>query len=1062
MKKTEAINRLKIEAELFVSIGQWKKGLTHFVNGLIAEGVEVNEDLKAFKVKEHAADFISAFALPSATTEPVATVSEEIVATQVMVKKAAEKAVKERPKPRADKKRLFFDGVNSNTTEEIDVYGIYLLRDDKGQIVYAPNSIFRRDMPVLQTTKGEDGKPCMVKYPIPVYSPVYRAWKEGKISIMALLEDDQDLRAELFKVFLASLYAQGMKTGVFRTGIYNYKQNKAYAIYGTREELTEFYGDDILAKYENPFKIAPLGMGPSTYVFRPDMSDISKLKIALINQEQLATVLTDPEFKDVAGGEMVGDGNFFLNVETYYRKYNFSPTKQKNADFVKGFAAQIRALEPGVIKAKFCIDYKQMNKVLKRNGLEHLIGKVDGVGSIGNMKTWPEDWKHGQVIEINVDPEDWKGLRIVQQQIPDNKGYIGKSSIGPQAIRSDIEMIRKLLVEKGAVEEAKLLKLAVDGDVEAFEKILAADKDETLGDALKMYVEYISMSKKDSSMPSGYRIPCYEPANNVRLVRLLSFYQRQVKKVVSDMLSFKIQTNPDLDVLELKHYLKTGEHINYVMFPGGNKKTREHLTEKQFVNVGRNPWVGPANLQGATFVRDENGNIVWNHTTDTIYVSAKFGYSMFADDDGDPCLVCTSNVAFFPVIRRTMPPVEPPKSKYMTNEEYAKLDDWYVFINIVNALNSSLDALANTGIADNTSRAILITARTYGVDIPADQLLRMAEVCELMIQKMKRKSGKTADVTEDELLSVADSLVNSFWPLEGKKLYTGPYAHNEVKLQTKDAGKGRFSKESEIMAEFIKLFNKTKSICEMNPYDVVYNELRGCKFVLDHSDSTRIKKFFEDQWKAEIGKLSKKGEVVDGKFIEYGFSQTFIAKFCAEVDGYVRIAKDKARAISDTKARKKEFALIAEDVRNAIADARVIDNDGNSVPLDKTPVFYDIFPIDLRTEEEKKHDETVGRKPKYSCEDVFIKYCTLYFGKTGFGCVPKKDRTGDTSLGGSVYFLMPENFLIAYARILDPENPFALKAQIALPKIIEKRQKQEEARRERELAKQESINGDIY
>lgn len=937
-------------------------------------------------------------------------------------------------------KKLYFDGVNSNTNVVVTVPGLRFTRHiTENGSVYIPvrmHPVYGVEMPMLEV--DNDGDYPIIDLELPLHTPLYHYVKDGTLSIFRLLEEGSEDKQKLYELLMAKMYREDDEAGrPRRFGIFNPKKRHSYVVVGNRQQMKRWLGDDVIAKHDNAQKVAALTMGSSSFLYNKEKSNNEEFyNILIVNhQEYLGDVLPEYVGKIPGGweGTPVHDGCVITDTKFMISKYSSDAKSGAKVEYFQTYAAQARFRDPGLAKLKFCTDVNMMHRVMERNGFSHMIGQVDGVCSLSVIKSYPQDFKPGDVISVSL-TDVVNGLRLVAAPVSD-----GTSSLGGQIVRLAYKPSTDLLIEKGAPERALILKEAIQADASAYERVLKADKDSSLGDAVTEYIKYLCYAFPDTSKPSGYRVPMYESAWRHSLARFKSFYLRDVIKCRTAKVSFKIQCDPELDRLEFERYLDTETWVNYVSKPAkAQKKVRRLLESTKFLAVGRNPLVGDANCQD---VLDSGFS---NPTSDTMYVSCRMWYSMFGDEDGDSCFIVLSDVAQFIVERRNAPPVGEPKSKYVQDAVANTVPDTEIFLKLVEAHRMISEAAINTGIADLTTRGIVIANKIKGIEMTHQEIIDMAEYCEGAIQSMKRKGGKTASAgsSEDNL---RDQIVKKFWK-HPEPFPTGMLASREYKLLTKNYSLGKeATSDSKIMMTMINGLNDPRPYCATIPHRVVWEKLQGVKPSMRHADSLDLRKIFEKRWNAICPYLKYGGYVteengVKGKF-EFFFDMPWIIKISDDAMTHYRNGARAARTITENSERKIAFSNIKEGIRAYLK--------ANEPICEENPELVHI---------KDKHG--------FSPVDYYYRAIIARIGMLGFGAGNSQRNLDDDgapraySLPGGAFWYLPEKHLISVAKSIDPDNPWTIKAEESIDDILKKQEESKRRRQERQLAQDNELDDD--
>lgn len=906
---------------------------------------------------------------------------------------------------------LYYEGINPNAVVHVTCRALKLKRFvTENGTEYIPkthNPVFGKEMPVLDDVITD------YQLEIAQHTPIYEYIKRGDIEVIALAEDHSDNRHDVYQLAMQLLFTQDRKNGKeIRFAIYDPKKdNASYMLVGTRKQFIKVFGDDILAKHDNPQKVQPLISGSSAFLYNHEKSKHEYMDILIVSpQEYLGDVLSDYIGKIPGGweGVPIHDGAVVTSTKFLVKKY-MNPRKRadleakgKSPKYFQVSAPQARFREPALAKLKFCTDEFSMMEILTRNGYGHMAGKVHGVCSLSVIKSYPIDFKPGDVIRISLtDPVG--GLRLIAAPTSS-----GSSSLGGQSgARLDHEAYEKLLLEKGADKRAKMLRHAMEGDAHGWAWLLkVADKDGDLGDAVTEYIKHLCYAFKDEKVPSGWRVPMYLSNYKHAMTRYRSAYERKVVKCNTAPFGFKIQADITLDKMGFDHYLAEGEMVNFISWPGKLEQKYKYMLKKHmYVAVGRNPLVSFLNCQ------DSLDSGLDNPTKDTVYVPSWMWYSMFGDEDGDGCFVVLSNEAKFKVGRRPAPPKEEYKSKYKSDESVANVTDeeiWTKLIEVHDLINSSK---MNTGIADLVTRAIILANKVKGKEMTEQELLEMAEFCELQIQSMKRKGGKTADVSEDDVMDLSRLLVKKFWKHD-IPCPTGKNGVREYRLLTKDAGLGRSASDQRIMEGYCRLFKDPSEYCKTVPYRKMFEQLRGVKMYMNHGDSEKLRMYFEKRWSEVKASVFAGGYtyVVDGNkiFYPFNFNVNHIVGAFGIIDDFYGKESRIAMKIDDNTARKKAYGILKEKILNFLKD-----NEPKAFEDERGNVHFPDVP------------DTFGN----TRIDYFYRALIIYTGMKSFRAgVSTNNPEGEPraySRSGNAFWYLPWKHLIAVARQMNPDNPYA-------------------------------------
>lgn len=859
----------------------------------------------------------------------------------------------------------------------------------------------------------KDGKVSGVMYKkgkvsIAKNSPFAKWALEGKIKVMTIASTDADTKFYCYEYAALDAWKE---SGMLIYG--NLKKTECVLGVAKLKTWKKLTGHNP-QKESNPNKYIGTFMTPHSYK-----------SVSTRNGENIKLLVLEKQFTEA--GYPLNDGNMICAFSMFYER---TAEGKKRDDII--LKAAIEAEKAGVefdaskvelpdpkykrcnasfqfrSDPEFLIDGEPLH-ALKGKGYTHfqkfmrlcrkhnltpfsvvdgkLVWHFNAIATKDLIKTRVDELNEGDIIEFPA-----TALRIVGIKLSD-----GKSALGRQSIALHGDSVRQLLREY-AVEKAKVVYKALEGNPEAFYNVLMADTEATFEDAPLMPAKVFGF------MPSRDRIPMYESIFNVIMARIYTYCMEHVLKAKIFDYAAYVEVNEDLDKIEQAHFEEHGTWINVFNAPHCNKFLKANKEGVNW-NIGRNPIVAGGNVQG--FIFNE-----FNDTTDTIEISARALYTMFGDVDGDTVIIFPHKHISFPVYTRPAPAREEGKKKAKALIPEEKMCDA-----AIDAAMAVIQSAKDTGVLDNRRRQIITERWAAGRPCTPNEIMQMGNITEDAISGMKHHDAGAVIGAED--------LIIKKFGVNGKSARP-KNAPQEFRAISKHGGNSKAAgSPKECMLSLVRTWKKLDTT-RYNPYDEVLAQLKDASTKIHHKDSQWMKQQLVNFWRDNIAKHHRRGFYpwTEGEVKMWALALTKGSDKVFDGEGITGHGNE-ARIIN------KKYGHMKRERRQAYADlnAKYCDY----VRMITKHILVKYFK-DLEDKEERQ---------KWAMR--FMRQLMIQVGIAGFFTGTRRDDMGMPgemfSTGGSCFWCFPmKEGILWLSKQLDPENPYLERIEEAVEANIKKRE----------------------
>ncbi len=785
-----------------------------------------------------------------------------------------------------------------------------------------------------------------------------------------------------------------------------------------KDEWDAFFGCDV--RLVNLWKVILPIMTPTSVEIRPEYSTLKTMRLRI-----LSAMVTDAGYPE-------HDGDIITNVRAeFYRHADMDhklgvpkpgvDVKRINCNWqLRASGRDVHGKIMPAIKAKVYSDVPTYEGLCKQFGFES--NAQDAFITKDNLKTLKWAYKHGDILEIPIE-----SMRNVKSKMKD-----WSSSMGAQCVaNSDMERTREVLNGHGILQKADTIKSAAELHLDAIIAVMKSDKEARWDDALSQPVKCMFSRYTDNmwTVPRMFKDTFYS--------RIESYYRDNGIKVQIDRDGYYIQGDSSLDVLENEHEAATGE-LQFMCMVPNTSKFKDIVKAGDFIDLGRDPNVGPSNLM--TF------QVVKGHNTshDCILMSWQAIYAMYGDVDGDTIkyelLIANTSSRKFVCLRRPAPGAQPEKGMPATLPTMEKYLADHELIGL-----SVLKSAADTGSLDLTTRHIIEERMYAGNPITVEELMVLSQLRQDAIDGLKHTdAGVAVDAKEDIIKTYGVGGAMS-------KLKDSPLTY---RLLRKDAGVPQKKDVARFM-ERIKLINEATPHAD-HPYRDFFNAMKGIQSTPKDSDKV------DSQWLEskcnrlldEIGNNHKNGTYLyQGKTV-FTFAQMIeLGKWMVQHHK----SESKLYLKYDHDARKEAFTKLKEYHRNVLAQKctelfLTKKADGTPYTPEEATAAYAAHP----------------EAWKYAT--WYMRQVTIYLGAKGFGVgnAPvynaEGDQIGTRAYGktGGALWNMPEECTLFLAELINTRavaagefpcvNPYMEEIKKALLHNREKTAKKAELKAQMKLA----------
>lgn len=686
---------------------------------------------------------------------------------------------------------------------------------------------------------------------------------------------------------------------------------------------------------KNPHKTWRALCGPSDTVIHS--TEKEKLRILLI-PEQYDKPDYLPNDPNILGYKFA-DGRILVRGVRVrsLTKENILKAKKRNKAHLTPWkyadpVSQVRTIGMTAMKGTLVTDESLFYYECERLGIDPDKLNIDAIATMDIIKSHKYMYKAGDIIELDV----MKNLRIIRMRMSE-----WQSSVGAQAVRLDPDSLRLLLAEKGTVERTKLLARAAStwaiGPI--IDIFTGSDVNNNMEDSYTMYAKLVFGSMYNPDV-KDWITPGYNAAT--LKARFLKFYQRNVLKTKVAPYAYYAQSHPLLNKMRDDDFIKRAQIAYDKQDTQGKKdlsfdmwkKTRECRKEvplrffcllpnrrhfhmlvesKHFINLGRQPMVGPSNLMGFEVAGFHGGR-------DCIYVCSMALACFYGDEDGDSLTVCPSLKVKFPTM------FVPPAMKEAGGDEkiqIGNMDEYFEKV-LVPITKQVFRSATSVGLLDNMGRRIISHRASAGQPCSLLEKYDIGYLIENGAIKGLKHAGSEVDIDLQEYMIEQWGVNNPRNPKQKLRPPKVSLAELEYQILRKDIGLNAdivdeatgnvivYKTEANCFDRLIQHMQRIEFSNHFG-FDDVLRPLVGIKCEENLWDAERIRKYAAEDYKAVITNYGK-GQYSWRKLDMTDFIHPLIALYKQKRNFVMREYRNNATARRDAFGKlNNEFKATIEN-----------------------------------------------------------------------------------------------------------------------------------------------------